>query len=99
MTEKPNPSTDPRWNPDKGGLPECAREVLGWASRTAGTTTGDGPHVTPSTIDSPKPLPGTLGAHIAASPEERRHQELMSAIGKLAEGIAALIELERRRAA
>lgn len=48
------------------------------------------PGIAPSTI-TPPPR--------AEDPDERRHREVMDALGKIAEGIAASLELLRRKLA
>lgn len=68
--------TDPRWDPDRGGLRSdtCAAGAPGIA-----------------------PAPGTIGAHEAASPEERRHREVTMYLDRIAEAVEALVRMEVQR--
>ena len=45
-----------------------------------------------SMLRKTEPLPGTVGAHISATPEERRHRELCDRLDRL-------IELQERQLA
>lgn len=71
--ERLSASTDPRWDPARGGLRSdtCAAGV---------------PGVAQTTIDPPAP---------PEDPAEARHRETMDALGKIADGIAASLDMLR----